>query len=110
MKPFGMWKLPMIVLGLGAAALLSPSCKAQEVSPDHFTESGVQDAYEAAPAKAVAPKANQTPTTLQARANQSNPPASLQLAAKRTPVPPAQQGTQAIVDKRKPAPTSPNKQ
>jgi hypothetical protein len=110
MKSFGMLKMSMIVVGLGAVAMLSPACRAQEVSPDHFTEIGVQDVYESAPAKVVAPRANQKPATVQARARQSNAPASLQLAGKRTPVPPAQHGTQAIVDKRKPAPTSPNKQ
>jgi hypothetical protein len=39
-------------MSLAAMLLVStPSCKAQEVSPDHFTDTGVQDVYDAAPAK-----------------------------------------------------------
>ncbi len=39
-------------MGLAAMLLVStPSCKAQEVSPDHFTDTGVQDVYDAAPAQ-----------------------------------------------------------
>jgi hypothetical protein len=45
---------------LGAAAMLvglAPSCKAQEVSPAIFTESGVEDVYPVAKAAPVAKKA-----------------------------------------------------
>jgi hypothetical protein len=51
-----MFKIPLILVGLGAALVLSPACKALEASPDHFTESGVPNVYESAPGKVVAPK------------------------------------------------------
>lgn len=36
-KHFRLLKLPLLVVGMGAALLLSPACKAQsEISPDHF--------------------------------------------------------------------------
>ena len=63
MKSFRMLKLPMMLVGLGAALALSPSCKAQEVSPDHFTDTGVQNVYESAPAKTAAPKPKQSQPT-----------------------------------------------
>ena len=81
MKSFGMWKIPMILVGLGAAIVLSPACKAQEVSPDHFTATGVQDVYEGAPGKATARKVQQKPSATQARTHQANSPATLQPVA-----------------------------
>jgi hypothetical protein len=109
MKSFGMLKIPMILVGLGAALVLSPACKAQEVSPDHFTDSGVQDVYEGAPGKVVAPKVKQQPIS-QARTNQTNSPATLQLVAKRTPVSAnTQPGAQAVANKRNPVPSAPKK-
>jgi hypothetical protein len=66
------------------ALLFSPACKAQEVNPDHFTNTGVQDVYEAAPGKVTAPKVKQKLLTLQSRTRQINLPATLQLAAKRS--------------------------
>jgi hypothetical protein len=110
MKPFGMWKIPMILVGLGAAIVLSPACKAQEVSPDHFTATGVQDVYESAPGKAAAPKVQQKPSATQARTHQANSPATLQPVAKRTPVSAAQPGTQVVADNRKTVPSAPKKQ
>src|SRR5580704_6560714 len=57
-------QLPRTILfgSLGLAAMLlvsTPSCKAQEVNPDHFTDTGVQDVYEGAPAKLAAPTVKQ---------------------------------------------------
>jgi hypothetical protein len=99
----------MILVGLGAALVLSPACKAQEVSPDHFTDTGVQDVYESASSKAAAPKPKQNQSAAQARAHQANSSTSLQPVAKRTPVS-ATPGARTVADRRKPAPTTPKKQ
>jgi hypothetical protein len=109
MKRFGMLKIPMILVGLGAALAFSPACKAQEVSPDHFTDTGVQDVYNATPSTAPAPKLKQKPPTSQARAHQTSSPATLQPVAKRTPVSAKQPGAQAVADKRKSASSTPKK-
>ena len=109
MKPLGMLKIPMIWVGLGAALVLSPASKAQEVSPDHFTDTGVQDVYEGIPSKAAAPKVKQNPSAAQARAHQSNSPVTLQPAAKRIPVSPSEPRAQAVRDKRKPLALTPHK-
>jgi hypothetical protein len=110
MKPFGMLKIPMILVGFGAALVLTPACKAQEVSPDHFTATGVQDVYQGAPGKAVAPKLQQKPPATQARTHQTNSPTTLQPVAKRTLVSATQPGSQALADKRKSVPATPKKQ
>ncbi len=101
MKPFGMLKFPIILVGFGAALLLAPACKAQEVSPDHFTDTGVQDVYDVTQAKAATPKAKQKPVASLARASQTNSPAKLQPVAKRTPVSASLASTHAVADKRK---------
>jgi hypothetical protein len=110
MKPFGMLKIPMVLVGLGAALALSPACKAQEVSPDHFTDTGVQDVYEGASGKAAAPKAHQKQPATQARTHQTRAPGSLQPVAKRTPVSATQPGPQTVADRRKPVPSAAKKQ
>ncbi len=109
MKSFGMLKIPIILVGLGAALVLSPACQAQEVSPDHFTDTGVQDVYESAPSKVVAPKVQQKPPATQVRTHLRHSPATLEPVAKRTPVSAAQPGAQAVADKRKPVPSTPKK-
>jgi hypothetical protein len=107
MKSFGMLKLPMILAGIGAAMLFSPSCKAQEVSNDHFTDSGVQNVYDSAPARQVAAKPELKSAPVQASAHhKTNSPVTLQAAAHRAPVLSAQE----VADKRKPAPKTPKKQ
>lgn len=110
MKPFGILKFPLILAGLGAALAFSPACRAQEVSPDHFTDTGVQDVYEPAKDKPAAPKLQQKPAAPQTRAHQTASPGTLQPVSKRTPVAAAQPGTRAVADKRKSAPASPKKQ
>lgn len=90
----------MILAGVGAAMLLSPSCKAQEVSNDHFTDSGVQNVYDGASAKQVVPKPKQKPAPVQASAHHKTNPVTLQAAAQRAPVLSAQE----VADKRKAAP------
>jgi hypothetical protein len=84
-------------LGLAATLLVStPSCKAQEVNPDHFTDTGVQDVYEGAPAKVA------TPVAKQAR-KQINSPATVHTVAKRASQLSAQLDAPAVADKRKSA-------
>jgi hypothetical protein len=110
MKYFGMLKLPMMFVGLGAALALSPACKAQEVSPDHFTDTGVQNVYESASAKTAAPKPKQHQPAAQVRSSKANSSATLQPVAKRTPVSAAQPGPKTVADKHKSAPATPKKQ
>ena len=110
MKSFGMLKCPMMLVGFGAALLLSPACRAQEVSPDHFTDSGIQDVYDGAQ-KPAAPKASPKASQPgQARARQISLPVTVQPVAKRTPVSATQPSVRAAADKRKPVPPAPKKQ
>jgi hypothetical protein len=88
----------------------TPSCKAQEVSPDHFTNTGVQDVYEGAPAKVAAPKAKQNLLASQGRAHRINSSTTLQASAKRTSLLYTQPSNQAVADKRKPVANTPQKQ
>jgi hypothetical protein len=109
MKPFGMLKLPVLLLGFGGALILTPACKAQEVSPDHFTDTGVQNVYQAAPHQAAAPKPTQAPKALQTRKHKIDSPAAPQLTATRNSSVP-QPGAMAIAEKRKTtAPRKPKK-
>jgi hypothetical protein len=110
MKPFVMLKFPMMLVGFGAALLLSPACKAQEVSPDHFTDTGVQNVYEIASAKPATPKATLKPQATQARTHQAGSQAILQPVAKRTPASATQFAPKAAADKRKPVPPAPKEQ
>ena len=110
MKSLGMLKLPMILAGLGAALAFSPACKAQEANPDHFTDSGVQDVYEASSAKAAAPKPKQNHSASPSRTSQTNLSAALQPVAERTPVSATQISPKTVADKRKTVPANPKKQ
>lgn len=94
MKSFGMFKLPVILVGLGAAVLFSPSCKAQEVSNDHFTDSGVQNVYDGASAKQAAPKPKKKPASVSTSARSQ---ASLLATAQRNTV----LSSQEVADRRK---------
>jgi hypothetical protein len=105
-----MLKIPMILVGFGATLVLAPACKAQEVSPDHFTNTGVQDVYEGSSSTATAPKLQLKPSATQARTHQSNSPATLQPVAKRTPVAATQTGPNSVADKRKSVPATLEKQ
>jgi len=94
-------------VGLTAMLLVStPSCKAQEVSPDHFTDTGVQDVYEGAPAKVAAPKAKQNLLASQTRVRQINSSVTSQ-RAKRNDLLYTQNSTPAVVDKRKHSTSTP---
>src|SRR5271156_1005070 len=68
MKNFKAWLTERVWIGsLGVAAMLmgwTPACKAQEVSPAIFTESGVEDVYPVA--KPVAKKAVKVQTVAHA--------------------------------------------
>jgi hypothetical protein len=98
-------------LGLAAMLLVStPSCKAQEVNPDHFTDTGVQDVYEGAPAKVAKLNVKQNLSAAQAPKHQSHAPATVHTVALRTSPWPAQLDTSAVADKRKPASITPAKQ
>jgi hypothetical protein len=111
MKSFGMWKIPVMLLGLGAAVILAPTCKAQqEVSPDNFTATGVDDVNQGSQQKAAAPALKQTPSAQHVRNHQTDAPATLQLAAKRDAALPAQPGTAAVQEKRKATGRNPKKQ
>jgi hypothetical protein len=95
-------------LGLAAMLLVStPSCKAQEVSPDHFTDNGVQDVYEGAPAKVATPKAKQDLLASQTPTRRINSSATSQ-RAKRNDLLYTQNSTPAAVDKRKHVPITPD--
>jgi hypothetical protein len=110
MKPFRMLKIPVILLGFAGALILSPACKAQqEVSPDHFTDTGVEHIYQAAPHKAAAHELKQTPPVLQARHHRTDSPATPQLTATRHSLSAAQPSALAIPEKRKTATRKPNK-
>ncbi|HWZ98759.1 MAG TPA: hypothetical protein VN025_13465 [Candidatus Dormibacteraeota bacterium] len=109
MKSFGMWRLPVLLVGLGGAALfLSPACKAQEVSSDHFTDTGVQNVYENAPVKAATPELKQKPLRTQAHQH-AKPSATLQAAVERTPSMTAKPSAQPVAEKRKGGQNAPKK-
>lgn len=110
MKSFGMWKIPVMLLGLAAAVTLAPDCKAQEVSPDHFTGTGVDDMNQAGQEKAATPALKQTRPAPYVRNHQTDAPATLQLAATRDAALPAQPGTAAVQEKRKATGRNPKKQ
>jgi hypothetical protein len=109
MKSFTVLKFSIILVGLGAALVLSPACKAQEVSPDHFTDTGVQDVYDGTQNKSGAPRLKQKPPTTQARTHQVNSAATLQPVARRTPASAAQPNPKAVADKRKTTPSTSKK-
>ena len=89
-------------LGLAAMLLVSTPCKAQEVNPDHFTDTGVQDVYEGAPANVATPVIKQNQSANEVRKHQINSPAAVHTVAKRTYQLSAQLDTPAVADKPKP--------
>jgi len=111
MKPFSLLKLPVVLLGLGAFLVLSPSCKAQsEVSPDRFDGT---DAWVAAAQKPV-PAAKAKPVTahssLQAQNRKADSGPTVQLATAREVSKPMKHEAVAFEDKRKTAPRKPDKE
>ncbi len=96
MKLFGMAKMAVTVLGLGAVLVLTPSCRAQsEINPDHFDGT---DSWEVA-AKTSAPQRlhSRAVQNQQAKNKLTSGSSTFQLAAERHF--PAHV---AIQDKRKP--------
>lgn len=104
MKPFNMLKITVLLLGFGGALLLSPACKAQECSPDHFTDTGIEDVYQPGAVKVAAIKAKPKPAAVQARKHPIGSSAALQLAANRDSAETPQPVAQAVAEKRKPTP------
>jgi len=103
MKPFNLLKLPVLLLGLAALALFTPSCKAQsEVSPDHFDGT---DPWEIAARKPVAATAKPAKATgsYQTQNKKSDSGASLQLAAVREASKSSPGKAVTVQDKRKTA-------
>ena len=109
MKSYGMLKLPLILLGFGGALILSPACKAQDSSPDHFTDTGVQDVYQPAPHQVAAAMPTPAPKALQTRNHQTASPTTVQVAATRSSSAPVQPSALAIPEKRKIAARKPEK-
>ena len=101
MKSFGLLKLPMILLGLGALAVGAPACKAQsEVSPDHFDGT---DSWETAARKPLLHANKATTSSASFQAQNKKPGASVQLASAREVVNPIERNKAALPDKRKTA-------
>jgi len=103
-----MLKLPVFPLGLGGALLLSPVGKAQESSPQSFSDTGVQDYYENAPVKPVAAK--QKSAAAPAGKQKTAPAVKLQPAVDRSSSAAKQPGTKPVADKRKQTPNASKKQ
>jgi hypothetical protein len=102
-------KLPLLVLGMGAALLFTPACKAQsEVNPDHFDGTDFW-ARGAQTAHAPAQKHTVVKASVQEKSQKANQGSTLQLAAVREASKPANR--EAAADrKRKPAADNPQKQ
>jgi len=100
MKSFGMLKLPLMLVGFGAALLLAPSCKAQsEVNPDHFDGT---DSWEIVARKPNASKIKSVPVnSYQAQNKKTGSGASLQLASEREATKSPSHNAVALQDKRK---------
>src|SRR5271167_535123 len=101
MKSFNLFKIPMMLAGLGAALVLAPSCKAQsDVSPDHFDGT---DSWEVAAQKPVATKAKSATanSSYQAQSKKAGSGATMQLAAVREVTKASPRNTVAVQDKRK---------
>lgn len=100
MKSFQLSKLTFMLVGLGAALTLAPSCKAQsEVSPDHFDGT---DPWEIAAHKSAAWKNKAaTASSYQAQNKKNRSDASMHLASEREVLKSAPRGAVAVQDKRK---------
>jgi hypothetical protein len=94
------FKLPIVLLGMGAALLLTPACRAQsEVNPDHFDGT---DTWAVASRANKAAKNGQTAalTSLQAQTQKNTHASSLELASAREVSKPAR-GNAALVDRKR---------
>jgi len=109
-KHFIVLKLPLRVLGIGAALLFTPACKAQsEVSPDHFdgTDSWARSAQAV---HAPAQKHTVVKASVQEKSQKPIQGSALQLAAVREVSKPVNREAVAADRKRKSASGYPEKQ
>lgn len=110
MKPFSLLKIPAMLLGIGAALVLTPACRAQsEINPDHFDGT---DPWESAAAQNKAGAKNKqvkAPALLQAQNKKPGSGPAVKLAAEREVSKPARQDVVAIQDKRRAASRKSNK-
>lgn len=98
----------LAVLGFAALSLAAPSCKAQEVNPDHFTSTGVETYPErgaTGSSAASSKKAQAAPEVKQAKVT---PPAARGRKAT-TPSDSSATLTPAAVRERKGVPSAPKK-
>ena len=103
MKPFILLKLSILLLGIVAALVLTPACKAQsEVSPDHFDGT---DSWAAAarPVHAQPQKQLVAKPSLQAKNQKAGQGSAFQLAAVREVTKPVQPEAGVVDHKRKSA-------
>lgn len=110
MKHFMLLRLPFLVLGMGAALLLTPSSKAQsEVSPDHFDGT---DSWAAAAQTPHTPTQKQVVAkpSFQAKSQKNAQSSALQLALARDASKPVSHDAVAAEPKRNTAPRKPEKQ
>lgn len=109
MKSFVMLRMPILICGFALAVILSPACKAQEVSPELFTDNNtvpfeaVQRTIPAAPKKEQA-KPRAATSQAPARARKTEPVQTAQLTPIHEVSKPEGQGAAAVADKRKTAP------
>ena len=106
MKRFVLLKLAVLTFGVGAALILTPSCKAQsEISPDHFdgTDSWATSARSAhaQPQKQAAAK-----PLVQAKSHRAAQGSAFQLAEAREVAKPVRREADAADRNRKPATNS----
>jgi hypothetical protein len=99
-----MLKMLVIPLGFTGALLLSPNSKAQEVTSDHFTDSGVLNVYAPVTGKVAATAVKQMPASVQARKQETGSASTRHLATKRGSSLLVKPEAQAVTGKRKPAP------
>ena len=102
-KYFMLYRMPLLLLGIGGALLLTPACKAQsEISPDHFDGT---DSWAAAAETVHAPVQKQAvaKTALQAKSQKATQGAAFQLAASREASKPVSSAA-AAADRKQTAP------
>ena len=106
MKRFVLLKLAVLTFGVGAALVLTPSCKAQsEINPDHFDGTDSWDTT-ARPVHRQQQKQPVAKPSLQAKIQKKAEGSAFQLAAAREVTKPARSEAGAVDRNRKPA--SPN--
>jgi hypothetical protein len=102
MKSFAMWKMPMLVAGLGAVLMFSTAAKAQsEIAPDHFdgTDSW-ETSYRANAVKTS--KTNHKAATMQAQTSKAVTVTTVRSPKARSAVTTPIQDSVAVAENRKP--------